>query len=71
MKPRAKRVIDEVENKMMAECSFKPEINQYDGYEEEITQEERWRRLLEPKTGKIQKLEKAKFERERKQIEQT
>ena len=71
VKPRAKRVIDEVENKMMAECSFKPEINQYDGYEEEITQEERWRRLLEPKTGKIQKLEKAKFERERKQIEQT
>jgi len=71
LQAKAKRVVDEAENKIMGECSFKPEIHSYDAAEEELTQEERWRRLLEPKTSKIQKLEKTKFEQERKEVEET
>lgn len=71
LRNEAKQIIKEVEAKAMQGCSFKPEINDYEAADEEITQEERWRRLLEPKTSKIQQLEKAKLERERKEIEAT
>lgn len=55
----------------MEECSFKPEITAYEMNDDTLTQEERWRRLLEPKTTKIQKLEKVKIEREQKEVAET
>ena len=67
----AKKIMQDAENKIMENCSFKPEINPFEDGTENLTQEERWRRLLEPKTSKIQKLEKAKIEKERREIDET
>ena len=67
----AQKILKEGEIKTMNEWKFQPEINVNEAFEEELTQEERWRRLLEPKTTKIQQYEKAKVEKERKKIEET
>ena len=67
----AKKIMIDAENKIMEHWSFKPEISPFDNPDDSTTQEERWRRLLEPKTSKIQKLEKTKIEIERKKIEET
>lgn len=71
LRKEAQMIMKEAETKNMEECSFKPEINQYEYTEDTLTQEERWRRLLEPKTTKIQQLEKAKVEKERKEVAET
>jgi hypothetical protein len=64
-------ILKEAEDKTLQEWSFKPSINEWEPVHAELTQEERWRRLLEPKTTKIQQLEKAKAEKERKEIQKT
>lgn len=68
LRNEARMIIQEVENKTMEECRFAPQINEYEDAQQELTQEERWRRLLEPKTTKIQQLEKTKAEKETKEV---
>jgi hypothetical protein len=69
LRNEAKMIMRDAETKTMEQCSFQPEINQWDFNDNEISQEERWRRLLEPKTTKVQQLEKAKADKERKDFQ--
>lgn len=47
--------------------SFKPEVHDFEE-KEDLTKEERWRRLLEPKTEEIQKREQTKIIQENEKI---
>ncbi|CAI2385956.1 unnamed protein product [Moneuplotes crassus] len=71
LRNEAKMILKEAEQQAMDQCSFKPDIKVNESFEKDLTQEERWRRLLEPKTTKIQQYEKAKIEKERKKVEET
>eukprot|EP00347_Sterkiella_histriomuscorum_P013421 403364769 len=64
---KTKQLITEAEKKFNEECTFKPQINDYQvKVSKEFSKEERWKKLTEPKTSEIQKREiiKAKIEQE-------
>lgn len=51
----------EVERKQKEEYTFKPQINEYPvPPSKELSKEERWKKLTEPKTGEIQKRDRLK-----------
>lgn len=51
---KTKQVITEAEKKFKEEYSFKPQIKDYPlPPSKEVSKEERWKKLTEPKTGEI------------------
>ena len=52
----------EIEKKQKEECTFKPQINEYAvAPSKELSKEERWKKLTEPKTSEIQKRERIRL----------
>lgn len=56
---KTKQIITDAEKKFNEEHTFKPNINDYAmPVSKELSKEERWKKLTEPKTSELQKRER-------------
>lgn len=69
---KSKQIVNEAENKFKEDHTFKPQIKEYPlPPNKELSKEERWKKLTEPKTVEAQKRERIKAQIEIEETQKT